>query len=181
MAERLRGNHTTERESVEALELAIEAEKQSVERYLEYAWQTEDYGGKNMFVRLATDEMTHLRLLERQKESLRSQGCWQPFEIPATMLERVVPKLRDKDTRIQGKKGLNQLTGLQTALDLEIRARDFYREQAQAAGPAEARSTLGRLAEMEQAHVDLLQAEIDSIENTGFWFATREFTLESER
>jgi hypothetical protein len=34
---------------------------------------------------------------------------------------------------------------------------------------------------MEAAHYALIQAEIDSIQQTGFWFGLPEFTLESER
>jgi hypothetical protein len=39
----------------------------------------------------------------------------------------------------------------------------------------------GRLAEMEEAHQALLQAELDSIHGDGFWFGLPEFTLESQR
>jgi hypothetical protein len=37
------------------------------------------------------------------------------------------------------------------------------------------------LEEMEISHYNLIQAEIDSINKTGFWFSVREFTLEGER
>jgi hypothetical protein len=37
-----------------------------------------------------------------------------------------------------------------------------------------------RLAEMEEAHYELIQAEIDAIGNTGFWLGLREFSLEIE-
>jgi hypothetical protein len=34
---------------------------------------------------------------------------------------------------------------------------------------------------MEQAPLNLIQAEIDSIQQTGFWLGFKEFTLEANR
>jgi hypothetical protein len=36
-----------------------------------------------------------------------------------------------------------------------------------------------RLTEMEEAHYNLIQAELDHIKDVGFWFGIQEFTLEA--
>ena len=171
----------TDPETLAALAAAIEAEKQSLRNYLEFAWNTRDSSGKQMFVRLATDEFEHMRLLEAQQAGLARSAQWQPVTIEATVLERLAPRLSDKSLRIRGSEGQNQLSALNTALDLERSARTFYEEQNRKAEAEPARAMFARLAEMEAAHYALLQAEIDNIQQTGFWFGLREFTLESER
>lgn len=171
----------TSPETLAALATAIEAEKQSLRNYLKFAWNTGDSSGKQMFVRLATDEFEHMRLLETQQASLAQSGVWQPASVDATVVEQIVPRLSDKSLRIRGAEGQNQLSALNTALDLERSAQAFYEEQSRKVQAEPARAMFARLAEMEAAHYALIQAEIDSIQQTGFWFGLREFTLESER
>jgi rubrerythrin len=166
----------TDPETLAALATAIEAEKQSLRTYLRLAWDTRDASGKQMFIRLATDEFEHMRLLETWPGDQHATAA-----IEASTIERLVPKLSDRSLRIRGTEGQNQLSALQAALELERTAQTFYEEQARVAQEGPARSTFARLAEMEAAHYALIQAEIDSIQETGFWFGLREFTLESER
>ena len=160
----------------EALATAVEAEKRSLRTYLGLAWDTRDASGKQMFIRLATDEFEHMRLLE----AWRCDQC-PGAPIEASVIERLVPKLSNKSLQIHGTEGQHQLSALNAALDLERSARTFYEEQGRQAQEEPARATFSRLAEMEAAHYALIQAEIDNIQQTGFWFGLREFTLESER
>jgi rubrerythrin len=166
----------TDPETLAALATALEAEKQSLRTYLRLAWDTRDASGKQMFIRLATDEFEHMRLLETWQADMRPPGAIEPSAI-----ERLVPKLSDKSLQIRGTQGQHQLAALTTALDLEKSARTFYEEQGRLAREEPARVLFNRLAEMEAAHYTLIQAEIDSIQETGFWFGLPEFTLESER
>jgi rubrerythrin len=166
----------TDPEILAALATAIEAEKQSLRNYLGFAWDTRDSSGKQMFVRLATDEFEHMRLLE----------TWQgdrppPVAIEPSIIERLIPRLSDKSLQIRGSDGQHQLSALNAALDLERSAQTFYLEQSRKVQAEPARVMFARLAEMESAHYTLLQAEIDNIQQTGFWFGLREFSLESQR
>jgi rubrerythrin len=165
----------TDTETPTALATAAEAEKQSLRTYLKLAWDTRDASGKQMFVRLATDEFEHMRLLETWQADQRPPGAVEP-----SVIERLIPRLSDKSLQIRGTQGQHQLAALNTALDLERSARAFYKEQGRKTQDGSARAMFARLAEMEAAHYDLIRAEIDSIQQTGFWFGLREFTLESE-
>ena len=166
----------SDQESLTALATALEAEKQSLRAYLRLAWDTRDASGKQMFIRLATDEFEHMRLLETWQDDRRP-----PAAIEPSTIERLVPKLSDKSLQIHGTDGQHQLSALSAALDLEKSARTFYEEQGRLTQDETARRLFSRLAEMEAAHYALIQAEIDSIQQTGFWFGLPEFTLESER
>jgi len=129
-----------------------------------------------MFTRLATDEFEHMRLLETWQADMRPPGAAEP-----SVIELLVPRLSDKSLRIRGTEGQHQLSALNAALDLERSARTFYEEQGRKTLPGPAHETFIRLAEMEAAHYALIQAEIDNIQQTGFWLGLREFTLESQR
>jgi len=159
-----------------ALATGLEAEKQSLRAYLRLAWETRDASGKQMFIRLATDEFEHMRLLETWPGDQQATAA-----IEASTIEHLVPRLSDRSLRIRGTEGQNQLSALQAALELERSAQAFYAESARKAQAGPARAVFTRLAEMEGAHYALIQAEIDNIQETGFWFGLREFTLESER
>lgn len=163
-----------------ALAAAIEAEKVSLEGYLHYAWRTRDAGGRGMFIRLAGDEFDHMRLLERQQAALVKSGDWLPVSLPPSLIESLVPRLSEAAIRVRGESGQNDVEALRTALALENAAVRVYSGLA-ADATGQVRLLFGRLAEMEQSHVALVQAELDSIQGEGFWFGVPEFTLESER
>jgi len=163
-------------ETARALAIALEAEKQSLCTYLKLAWDTRDSSGKQMFIRLATDEFEHMRILETWQADMHP-----PAAIEPSVIERLVPRLSDKSLQIRGTRGQHQLPALNTALDLEKSAQTFYEEQSRLAQDEPGRALFSRLAEMEAAHYALLLAEIDNIRSDGFWFGLREFTLESER
>jgi hypothetical protein len=98
-------------------------------------------------------------------------------ELPPNAVEQLIPRLSDRDRRIRGLEGQTDLAALNTALDAEQRAARFYAEQV---ASGEGAAMYRRLAEMEQAHAALIQAEIDNITATGFWFGLPEFTLEGQ-
>jgi len=163
-------------ETAAALATALEAEKQSLRAYLRLAWDTHDASGKQMFIRLATDEFEHMRLLESWQTDGRP-----PAPVEPSVIERLIPKLSDKSLQIRGTNGQHQLDALDTALELERSAQTFYDEHARGAPPGPVRDAFSRLAEMESAHYALIRAEIDNIRQDGFWFGLLEFSLEKER
>jgi len=170
----------TTHEPIKALEIAINAEKQGLRTYQEFAYKTKDESGKNMFIRLAMDEFEHMSILEKQRESIQGKECWLSVKLEKSDIEKLTPALKTKIQKIKGTEGLDQMSALRTALDLEDRAIKFYREQAQVSIDPKAKDMYERLVKMEQAHYELIQAEIDYIEKTGFWFNIREFSLEIE-
>ncbi len=161
------------------LESARLAELASLREYLRLVRATRRLTGKDVFARLAADELEHAAVLERLSRSLRETGTCSTEGLPRSPFADLVPRLADRDRRIRGESGLDDISALQAALDLENRAVEFYRSAAgAAAGPVAL--VLRRLTGMEKAHVALIQAELDSIQSDGFWFGMPEFTLESE-
>lgn len=167
-------------ETLKAIKLAMETEKRGLESYLVFARQTKDETGKNMFILLARDELDHFEILERSLAELEVGGTWAGIEIQESLIEQVVPKLRERDVRSRGLEGTDQIQALNTALDQERRSIELYSRQLAKVTDPSARKVFRRLVAMEEAHYDIIQAELDSVNNTGFWFEIPEFNLEEE-
>ena len=88
-----------------ALKTAIAAEKKSLQNYLEFGLKTDDASGKNMFLRLASDELEHMNILERQSHNLQECGDWLKIEIEPSDVEMIVPRLDEKDVKVRGTSG----------------------------------------------------------------------------
>ncbi len=167
-------------EAIKILKTGIEIEKNGLAHYLDFAFECKDETGKNMFIRLGRDEFTHLEILTKQLAGLQCGSVWSCEEIPVSIIEKLTPKLRSIE-KVKSEKGADELGALKTALDLEKKSIEFYNDAKKKIKNAEAEKIFDRIIEMEESHYDLLQAEIDNIESTGFWFGIREFSLEGER
>ncbi|MEO0009346.1 MAG: ferritin family protein [candidate division WOR-3 bacterium] len=166
---------------IEVLTLARIGETESIRRYLEFALQTEELAGKNMFIRLAMDELMHQDLLGEKIDEYHRQGSCTPVSVSPTLIEKLIPKITQRDVLSSGRANAAALSALQIALELENNARKFYLEQSEKVNQKSLRLLFQRLGEMESAHQQLIQGEIDFIEETGFWLGFREFTLETNR
>ena len=167
-------------QAIPALNKAIKGEKTGLESYLKFARSTRSQSGKDMFIRLAQDEFGHMELLEKERNRLQQGKRWVGLDIAPSDIEEVVPKLSSQQTRIKAEQGTSDdLTALNIALDLERKAADFYMRQGNKETDVTAKQIFFRLVEMEESHYNLIQAEIDSINDIGFWFGVREFSLES--
>ena len=167
-----------DKELLKVLRTADESEKEALLTYLKFARQTNDVGGKNMFIRLATDEYGHMLLLDNQINNVVTQKGWQNIEIDKSIVEPLIPKISEKDVRTMGKANANELSALETARALEQRAINYYSTNAKNTSLPEIQTTFKRLTEMEQAHLTMIDAEIDSVKKTGFWFDTIEYSVE---
>ena len=166
--------------SVKALKTAIEVEDNGLHTYLKFARKTKDETGKNMFIRLAMDEFEHRQIIEKQLNQLLEGGEWENVEVPKSEIERISPTIREKQQRTKGESGMAEIDALNTALDLEKKTAEFFREQADLVDESEAKSLFLRLAEWEDAHYDIILAELDSIKGTGFWFGIPEFQMDGK-
>ena len=170
---------TSTQEVIELLTKAIEVEKNGLQTYLKFARETKEVTGKDMFILLANDEYDHMNLLsDMMKEVLESDSVILPEDIDLSIIEKVVPRLRKKDKLTVGQAGATELTALKTARDMERNAIDYYKRLRESLTDEKLRNIAQRLVEMEEGHFDIIQMQIDSVTNTGFWFDMAEFSLE---
>jgi rubrerythrin len=166
-------------ETIQALQTAIEIEIQGLETFEKFAEQTQNEAGKKMFLQLAKDENTHREILEEQLNNLTKGQPLEEVDIPQSVIEQVVPKLRERAVETKGEAATGEIDALNAALDLEKRAAAFFREQAELTVIEEAKVMFIRLAEWEDTHYDLIQAELDNIKHSGFWLDFREFRMDA--
>ena len=119
-----------------------------------------------------------MSLLEKQLDSISERDNWYSAEISRSEIELLVPKLKETRTKNNRESGISDIEALSTALREEQVANEYYLNQAGLMTDAAAKQMYLRLAEMEDAHYQIIEAEIDSIKGTGFWLGFPEFTMD---
>ncbi len=167
-------------EGLGALKTALKAEQEGMRSYLEYARRTKDPTGKNMFIALAQDEEDHARIIQEQISRLEGGLGWCAYKERESELKKLLPGLKQVEARKRSTDGMNELDALRVALEQEKAAIELYTGQAETLKDEQAREMYRKLVAMEEPHYDFIQAQIDHIEGTGFWFGIPEFSLEEQ-
>lgn len=167
-------------ELIKSFKTAIGIENKGLITYLKFARQTKDETGKNMFIQLAIDEYEHRRILEEHLNKVMAGEIWHEVEIPKSVIEQIAPTVSRKQERTKGQSGLEDVDALKTALEMERKAAQMFRAEATQTTVTEAKALLNRLADWEDTHYDLIQAELDTINRTGFWMGVPEFRMDGK-
>ena len=163
----------------EAITTAIEYENRVRDTYREAAERAEHEGGRRLFDMMAAEEQHHVTLLNAKLEEWRKEGHVGPEGLKTALpLGKIVgdegPRLEESGS---GDVSGAELDYLRQALKFEQETSDFYRKVVGEL-PPEGQSLFGRILEIEEGHLALVQAQIDQISGTGYWFDVREFNLE---
>lgn len=162
-------------ELVSLIQRAIQAEWEGNRFYMHAAGAAKDAKAKKMFEQLAKDELYHVEVIENLYEDLlpgSSRESVQGFPIFGKEAEEMAGEVSDFT---------NEFEVLQKAIEDEIRAKEFYGETATTFELGPGRDVFLDLMEMEAGHIRLLQAELDFLKKSGFYFNHMEFTVEGER
>jgi rubrerythrin len=89
-------------------------------------------------------------------------------------IARAVGQLEDQ---MSGDDRKDEKQMLSKALKVEVETSDFYRKMVDEIS-GEGRQMFARFLEIEDAHIDAVQAELDYITKTGYWFDFKEFDME---
>ena len=164
-------------DKVKIIETAIEAEKETLTTYIKSAIKVSNVVGKNMFLKLALDEMKHREILETAlKVQLEGGKCIFP-EVEKNEIKKIVP---DVESEIEKTSHLGQddLAILMLAQKVEKNGIDYYKDCIKNSWDEETKKMFSYLVRMEEEHYSLIQTQIDYIEGTGYWLGIREFTLD---
>ena len=168
-------------QTLQAIETAIQIEKDGLAFYTEAAQQTDNPSGKKMFQSLARDEVAHQKLFEAVRGSLLQEGSWlSPEEVAA-----ISPGAFDRspifpvgDEIGSAEIPQRELAALQRGIEAEEAAIAFYSEQREKTDDPDARAMYAYLIEQEEGHRIILEGEYNYLNRTGFWFDFQEFGLE---
>lgn len=166
-----------------AIKLALEYEGGVHRTYLEAMDKTADPSAKKIFKVLCDEEKLHITYLRERLEEWRSAGKIEVKKLSTSIpaRESIEKSLKDLSSTVTPKPSSRnlELELLKQALEAEVKTSNFYKEMARTLD-AEGQEMFKRFVEIEQGHEAIVQAEIDSLSNLGFWFDTPEFRLEAE-
>jgi len=164
---------------VEALQVAMDTEKKGYTFYKIAAKSSKDPKGQEVFEHLACDEIEHMGVIATIFESLTNNEPWMTYEEAfAKYGETPKDKIIFPDVPEETQEGFDDLKALEEALEFEKKAVQFYTKQAEEAEGEKAKAFYQSLIEIEEGHVQIIQAELDSLMGAGIWLGFQEISLE---
>jgi rubrerythrin len=165
----------------EAIKIALEYENKVRDHYAKGAAAIRDPQGKKVFETLAKEEQGHVDFLNYCLDQWTKTG-----KVTAKDLKSVLPKgvawidearkrLEKKPSKRVAESG--ELDLLKIALQMELETSGFYRSLVGKL-PADDQALFARFLDIEDGHVAIVQAELDSVQGLGYWFDVQEFALE---
>ncbi|MCX6561999.1 MAG: ferritin family protein [Candidatus Aminicenantes bacterium] len=163
-----------------AIKTALQYENRVVGVYQEAAKSTLDAAGKRMFETLVRDEQNHVKYLEHKLDEWKKTGRVTPERLDTLVPspERIEEGVKKLHSRVATQSRENELKLLRRALDVEVETGAFYKSVVREL-PPEGQKLFERFVEIEEGHLKIVQAEIDSVSGLGFWFDMQEFDLAS--
>jgi rubrerythrin len=165
----------------EAIQTAIINERKVRDHYASGAKSIQDPAGRKSFETLAKEEQGHVDYLEARLTEWTQTGRVNALELKTILPSReVVQKIvahqkKSGGTRVAEQ---NELELVKTALEIEKTTSGFYRNLIATLASAD-QPLFQRFLEIEEGHVAIVQAELDSLQGLGYWFDLMEFQLES--
>ncbi len=162
----------------EAIKTATANEKKICDLYPQPAYKTEDPTATRIFNALGDDEEGHIAYLNDRLGQWQQTGRITAEKLEASIpsrevIDREIDKLKPRLARADQKSEKQMFS---KALHLEVETSRFY-ERMVAEMTDEGRKMFARFVEIENGHIDMVQAELDYISGTGYWFDFKEFDM----
>ncbi len=163
----------------EAIRTSIEYETGVRDVYADAIERAESDASRRFFRLMADEEQHHLDYLETKLDELAGTG-----RVTSGGLRTAVPspaaikaKVASLGDRLGDNVGRIDIQYLEKAHAVERETSDFY-ERMVGELPDQAKGLFSRFLEIESGHLDIVQAQLDLANGTGYWFDVREFDLE---
>ncbi len=135
--------------------------------------------GKKMFLRLAEEEVKHLEAFSRLFSSVLKSDDWKKLVEreklggPSAVIEELAARMKRAESR-------SDLEALRIGMELELKAIEFFKGCARSSSDPAAKDIFEKISDEEKFHYDLLQAQHDSLTNSGFWLDSSEFMMDGK-
>jgi rubrerythrin len=159
--------------TLEALCQAARLEEDGHKFYTEAARRTKDPRGREMFLSLADDERSHLRIVEDQYEAVINEKEWISFpealECKPIDLDKPLFPPEGHELEKVVDPAASDLDALLFALQIENESYELYRQAvAEATDPA-GQAMYEFLATEARTHFDILMLNYEHLASTGSW------------
>jgi rubrerythrin len=159
---------------LEAIELAMEAEKKASQFYSDAKDKVKSFRGKDLLGQLSRFEQSHYNKLEELKLSLAEQGAFVDYAgtdfaaLRKDAASEVGGDVESDDARVtEGKDEIVDILNL--AIDAETKASANYARLAQQTDDPKGRDMFRKLADEELLHRRILSDEFYHVTNKGEW------------
>ncbi len=153
-----------------AIDLAMEIEKDGEKYYQHLAEKTTNSGMKNILGMLAGDEAKHFQILQKLKESAKADLLSTPI---LSASKNIFRQLRDEKNWTD--LPASQIDLYRKARDIEIRSFNFYMEKARSLPDPAAQKMFFLIAEEEKRHEFLLDHILQMVSRPQTWLENAEF------
>lgn len=166
-------------EMEKAIQTAIGYETKIRDIYRNAAQSVLDPEGRRFFKMLGDDEQYHLDYLKERLKSWQKTG-----KLSVEKLDSAVPskEMIQKETEtVKARVSTEDLSSIKVilgrALQAEVETSAFYETMVNKM-TREGQQMFARFLEIEENHIAAVQAELDYITHTGYWFDFKEFDME---
>ena len=146
---------------MEAIEIAMEAEKKANQFYADAVKKVGNERGKNLLKQLADFEQNHYNKLKQLKDSLSSSGKYINYQ--GTDFKQF--KAEISGTIEKDRQGVLDI--LKLAIDAETKAKEHYAKMVTQTTDKQGKAMFEKLAEEEDMHRRILNDEFYNLSNEG--------------
>lgn len=135
--------------------------------------------GKKMFEKLAAEEVRHIEVFSELFTKILKEAGWKKYVRDEELKgeSALIEKLKE---RMKGAEGKSETQALSIGMELEENAIRFFQKAADEVDDPAAKEIFRNISEEEKFHYDLLQAQHDSLTNSGFWLDSAEFQMDGK-
>jgi rubrerythrin len=155
---------------MDALELAMNMEKDAIKFYSEAARKTKYPVGKKMFDTITEDEKRHLEMISQIIKGLNvTRKDVSPMKNVKTVFESMKNEMMKKVEA-----SADELEAFKVAMKMEKEGMEFYKKTLAGAKKEKEKALLERLIQEEQQHYDIFSNTYQFLAETGNWFLWEE-------
>jgi rubrerythrin len=163
----------------EAIQTAIDYETRVRDIYIDAAGRVSDPVGTRLFKALAGDEQYHIDYLKKKLGQWRRSGQLTVDDLKASIpsLDSISKGVGKLETRMAEEDRGDEKQMLSKALSVEVETSNFFKKMVDEM-PEEGRALFSKFLVIEDGHIAAVQAELDYLSNSGYWFDWKEFDME---
>ena len=166
----------TDRQRLDALEVALNNEMREKEFYLKNAERTKNPLGKAMFEEIAGDEVEHYGRLKELHKTWAAQNKWPealPLTVKGTNIKNILTGMLKKIDK-SGKADAGDLDAIRIAIDFEQKGAHFYTSLRDNSTDEKEKAFFNLLAEIEREHFMSLRDAEEYLTSPDTWFIKTE-------
>ncbi len=147
--------------------------------FFEFATETtQNELGKKMFTKLANDEIEHLKVFNDLFSTIIGGDEWKKFVSEQQRGDSAI--IDSLKNRVKESKSSSDIEAISIGMELEKKAIEFFEKSALETSDAKTGEICRKISEEEKFHYDLLQAQHDSLTNSGFWMDSTQFKMDGQ-